>query len=219
MSSVRTVIVDDHTLVRAGLRRLIQDVDSIEVVGEARDANEALAIVESLRPDLVLMDIAMPPGINGLEATVRIKVRFPDTRVIVLSMHSSAEYVLQALRAGASGYLVKNAAPGEIGVAVEAVMNGSVYLSPAVSRWVVEGYLDRLRISSKPQGPLSPRQREVLHLIAEGCSSKEIARRLGISVKTVETHRTELMARLDIHDVARLVRYAIKAGLIQSDDR
>jgi DNA-binding NarL/FixJ family response regulator len=219
MSSVRTVIVDDHTLVRAGLRRLIQDVDNIEVVGEARDANEALAIVESLRPDLVLMDIAMPPGINGLEATVRIKVRFPDTRVIVLSMHSSAEYVLQALRAGASGYLVKNAAPGEIGVAVEAVMNGSVYLSPAVSRWVVEGYLDRLRISSKPQGPLSPRQREVLHLIAEGCSSKEIARRLGISVKTVETHRTELMARLDIHDVARLVRYAIKAGLIQSDDR
>jgi DNA-binding NarL/FixJ family response regulator len=219
MSSVRTVIVDDHTLVRAGLRRLIQDVDSIEVVGEARDANEALAIVESLRPDLVLMDIAMPPGINGLEATVRIKVRFPDTRVIVLSMHSSAEYVLQALRAGASGYLVKNAAPGEIGVAVEAVMNGSVYLSPAVSRWVVEGYLDRLRISSKPQGPLSPRQREVLHLIAEGCSTKEIARRLGISVKTVETHRTELMARLDIHDVARLVRYAIKAGLIQSDDR
>jgi DNA-binding NarL/FixJ family response regulator len=124
---IRTVIVDDHTLVRAGLRRLIQDADSIEVVGEARDANEALAMVESHRPDLVLMDIAMPPGVNGLEATARIKARFPDTRVIVLSMHSSAEYALQALRAGASGYLLKNSAPGEIGVAIRAVMNGGLY--------------------------------------------------------------------------------------------
>jgi DNA-binding NarL/FixJ family response regulator len=215
MSTVRIVVVDDHALVRAGLLRLIQETDGAEVVGEASAGAEALALVETARPELVMMDIGMP-DINGLEATAQIKTRFPDVRVIMLSMYCSEEDVLQALRLGASGYLLKSSAPGEIAIAIDAVMNGGVYLSPLVSKWVVDGYLDRVRINNQASGTLSPRQREVLMLIAQGLSTKEIARRLGISGKTVETHRTQLMARLDIHEVAGLVRYAIKAGIIRS---
>jgi DNA-binding NarL/FixJ family response regulator len=215
MSTVRILVVDDHALVRAGLLRLIQETDGAEVVGEASAGAEALAMVEAARPDLVMMDIGMPDT-NGLEATAQIKMRFPDVRVIMLSMYCSEEDVLQALRLGASGYLLKSSAPGEIAIAIDAVMNGGVYLSPLVSKWVVDGYLARVRINNQASGTLSPRQREVLMLIAQGLSTKEIARRLGISGKTVETHRTQLMARLDIHEVAGLVRYAIKAGFIRS---
>ena len=156
------------------------------------------------------------PDINGLEATAQIKSRFPEVRVIILSMYCSEEDVLQALRFGASGYLLKSSAPAEIAIAIDAVMNGAIYLSPLVSKWVVDGYLDRVKINSQSSGALSPRQREVLSLIAQGLSTKEIARRLGISGKTVETHRTQLMARLDIHEIAGLVRYAIKAGFVHS---
>jgi DNA-binding NarL/FixJ family response regulator len=216
MSPIRTLMVDDHALVRAGLRRLLQEINGIEVISEASEVNEALAVVESSRPNLVLMDIGLP-GINGLEATAQIKTRFPDIRVIILSMHSSEEDVLQALRAGASGYLLKSSAPAEMAIAIDAVMNGGVYLSPTVSKWVVDGYLERVRIGGQSPGALSPRQREVLNLVAGGLSTKEIARRLGISGKTVETHRTQLMARLDIHEVAGLVRYAIKTGFVHSD--
>ena len=215
MSTVRILMVDDHALVRAGLCRLIQEVDGVEIVGEASDATAALKIVAASRPELVMMDIGMP-DINGLEATAKIKALFPDVRVIIVSMYCSEEDVLQALRSGASGYLLKNSAPTEIALAIDAVMSGGVYLSPQVSKSVVDGYLDRVKMNSQSSGTLSPRQREVLSLVAQGLSTKEIARRLGISGKTVETHRTQLMARLDIHEVAGLVRYAIKVGFIHS---
>ena len=215
MSPTRILIVDDHSLVRAGLRRLIQEINGAEIVGEASAGTEALGIIEAARPEIVLMDISMP-GINGLEATAQISARFPDVRVVILSMYCSEEDVLQALRAGASGYLHKSSAPAEIDIAINAVVSGGVYLSPSVSKWVVDGYLDRLKINSQSTGRLSRRQREVLRLVAEGLSTKEIARQLGISAKTVETHRTQLMSRLDIHEVAGLVRYALKAGLIRS---
>lgn len=215
MSPTRILIVDDHSLVRAGLRRLIQEVTSAQIVGEASAGTEALGIIEAARPEIVLMDISMP-GMNGLEATAQISARFPDVRVIILSMYCSEEDVLQALRAGASGYLHKSSAPAEIAIAINAIVSGGVYLSPSVSKWVVDGYLDRLKINSQSTGRLSRRQREVLRLVAEGLSTKEIARQLGISAKTVETHRTQLMSRLEIHEIAGLVRYAIKAGLIRS---
>jgi DNA-binding NarL/FixJ family response regulator len=215
MNAVRILIVDDHALVRAGLRRLVQELDDVEIIDEASDATAALAKIEACRPDIVMMDIGMP-DINGLEATAQVKARFPDTRVVIVSMYCSEEDVLQALRSGASGYLLKNSAPAEIAIAIDAIKNGGVYLSPQVSKSVVDGYLDRVKISSQSSGTLSPRQREVLSLIAQGLSTKEIARQLGISGKTVETHRTQLMARLDIHEVAGLVRYAIKAGFIHS---
>ena len=215
MSTVRILMVDDHALVRAGLCRLIQEVDGVEIVGEASDATAALEIVEASRPELVMMDIGMP-DINGLEATAKIKALFPDVRVIIVSMYCSEEDVQQALRSSASGYLLKNSAPTEIALAIDAVMSGGVYLSPQVSKSVVDGYLDRVKMNSQSSGTLSPRQREVLSLVAQGLSTKEIARRLGISGKTVETHRTQLMARLDIHEVAGLVRYAIKVGFIHS---
>jgi DNA-binding NarL/FixJ family response regulator len=215
MSTVRILMVDDHALVRAGLCRLIQEVDGVEIVGEASDATAALKIVEASRPELVMMDIGMP-DINGLEATAKIKALFPEVRVIIVSMYCSEEDVLQALRSGASGYLLKSSAPTEIALAIDAVMSGGVYLSPQVSKSVVDGYLDRVKMNSQSSGTLSPRQREVLSLVAQGLSTKEIARRLGISGKTVETHRTQLMARLDIHEVAGLVRYAIKVGFIHS---
>lgn len=215
MNPVRILLVDDHALVRAGIVRLINETDGAEVVGEASNVAEALRIVAASRPELVMMDIGMPE-VNGLEATAQIKARFPDVRVIILSMYCTEEDVLQALRLGASGYLLKSSAPAEIAIAIDAVMNGGVYLSPLVSKWVVDGYLDRVRINNSASGALSPRQREVLMLVAQGLSTKEIARQLGISGKTVETHRTQLMARLDIHEVAGLVRYAIKAGFIRS---
>ena len=215
MGALRILVVDDHALVRAGLRRLIEEIDGVEVIGEASDANEALELVESSRPELIMMDIGMP-NISGLQATTQIRARFPGVRVIIVSMYCSEEDVLQALRFGASGYLLKNSAPAEMAIAIDAVRNGDVYLSPPISRAVVESYLDRVKISSASSSTLTPRQREVLNLIAQGLSTKAIARQLGISAKTVETHRTRLMARLDIHDVAGLVRYAIKAGIVHS---
>jgi DNA-binding NarL/FixJ family response regulator len=215
MRTVRILLVDDHALVRAGLRRLIQEIDGVEIIGEASNATAALAIVEASRPELVMMDIGMPDT-DGLEATARIKAQFPDIRVIIVSMYCSEEDVLQGLRSGASGYLLKSSAPAEIAIAIDAVKNGGVYLSPLISKSVVDGYLDRVKVNSQSSGALSPRQREVLKLVAQGLRTKEIARQLGISSKTVETHRTQLMARLDIHEIAGLVRYAIKAGFDHS---
>jgi DNA-binding NarL/FixJ family response regulator len=186
------------------------------VVAEASDGREALAAIVLHKPDIVLMDIAMK-NLNGLETTVQIKRDFPDTRVIILSMHATGDYVQQAIRAGASGYLLKDAATAELGIAVQAVMRGEVYLSPAVSKQVVESYMLRPGGEKSSVEQLTPRQREVLKMIAEGHSTKEIAYRMGVSVKTVETHRTQLMERLDIRDVAGLVRYAIRVGLITAE--
>ena len=215
MKAVRVLLADDHTLVRAGLRKLLESMPAVEVVGEAGDGLELLALAAKLQPNLVLMDIAMP-GLNGLEATARVVKAMPDIRVLILSMHQDEEYVRQALRHGAVAYLLKDAAPMELELAVNAVLRGETYLSPAVSKGVVTDYVQRLRGEEQPGELLTPRQREVLQLIAEGQSTKEIARRLDLSVKTVESHRTQLMKQLDIHEVTGLVRYAMRAGLVSS---
>ncbi|MDP3699901.1 MAG: response regulator transcription factor [Hylemonella sp.] len=216
MKPVRVLLADDHTLVRAGLRKLLESMPAVTVVGEADDGLALLALAEQLQPDLVLMDIAMP-GLNGIEATARLLKALPGARVLILSMHQNEEYVRQALRNGASAYLLKDAAPAELELAIQAVQRGETYLSPAVSRGVMSDYVQRLRGDSAPAAMLTPRQREVLQLVAEGHSSKEIARRLDLSVKTVDTHRSQLMKQLDIHEVAGLVRYALRSGLISSD--
>lgn len=217
MKPVRVLLADDHTLVRAGLRKLLEAMPEVEVVGEASDGLALLALAGQLRPTLVLMDIAMP-GLNGLEATARLARQSPDIRVLILSMHQNEEYVRQALRHGAAGYLLKDAAPMELDLAIRAVLRGETYLSPAVSRGVVSDYVQRLRGEETPGTQLTPRQREVLQLVAEGHSTKEIARRLDLSVKTVDTHRSQLMKLLDIHEVAGLVRYAMRVGLISPDN-
>ena len=213
MSLVRVLLADDHTLVRAGLCKLMESIAGFEVVGEAGNGQALLDLAEKLQPQLVLMDIAMP-GINGIETTARLLKRWPNIRVLILSMHQNEEYVRQALRHGAVAYLLKDAAPLELELALNAVLRGETYLSPAVSKGVVQDYVQRLRGDDQASEALSPRQREVLQLIAEGQSTKEIARRLDLSVKTVDTHRSQLMKQLDIHEVAGLVRYAMRTGLV-----
>lgn len=216
MTRLRVLLADDHTLVRAGLRKLLESITDVEVVGEADDGLALLQLAEQLQPNLVLMDIAMP-GLNGLETTARLTKAQPGVRVIILSMHQNEEYVRQALRNGASAYLLKDAAPLELEFALKSVLRGETYLSPAVSRGVVSDYVQRLRADEQPGDALTPRQREVLQLVAEGHSTKEIARRLDLSVKTVDTHRSQLMKQLDIHEVAGLVRYAMRNGLVSPD--
>lgn len=213
--NLRVVLADDHTLVRAGLRKLLESIADLEVVGEASDGLALLALAAQHRPHLVLVDISMP-GLNGLEATARLLKEWPDTKVVILSMHQSEEYVRQALRQGASGYLLKDCAPFELALAIQAVFRGETYLSPAVSKDVLSDYVQRLRDEVQPGDQLTPRQREVLQLVAEGLSTKEIARRLDLSVKTVDTHRSQLMKQLGIHEVTGLVRYAMRTGLISA---
>ncbi|MBE9111155.1 response regulator transcription factor [Nodosilinea sp. LEGE 07298] len=213
MSPIQLVIADNHTLVRVGFRSLVEDIDGVEVVGEAENGREALQLVETLSPQIVLMDIAMPE-MNGLEATARITREFPQVRVLILSMHANEEYVYQALRSGASGYLLKDSSTEELDLALRALARGETYLCPAVSKYVISDYVRRLGQDQNPLDQITPRQREILQLIAEGKSTKDIADILYISTKTVETHRAQLMARLDIHDIAGLVRYAIRMGLV-----
>jgi DNA-binding NarL/FixJ family response regulator len=212
---IRVVLADDHALVRAGMRSLLGSMAEVQVVGEASSGEEALELAGRERPDVVLMDIAMK-GITGLEAAARIRDRHAGVRVIILSMHSGEEYVLQALRAGAVGYLLKDAATGELELALRSVMRGESWFSPAVSRQVVEGYVQRVG-GEAVADVLTARQREVLRLVAGGKSTKEIAYDLNLSVKTVETHRAQIMERLGIRDVAGLVRYALRTGLIPPD--
>lgn len=213
MNKIKVLLADDHTLVRAGLRKLLESIDGMQVVGESGDGLEVLNSVEQLQPDIVLMDIAMP-GLNGLETTARVVQQWPAVRVLILSMHQNEEYVRQALRHGAVAYLLKDAAPQELETALKAVLRGETYLSPSVSRGVLNDYVQRLRSDDSGPAQLTPRQREVLQLIAEGHSTKEVARRLDLSTKTVETHRSQLMKQLDIHEVTGLVRYAVRAGLV-----
>lgn len=216
MASLRVLLVDDHALVRAGIRSLLRDIEGIEVVGEAADGAEALAIAGRERPDAVLLDIAMK-GMSGLETAARFREMHPGVKVLILSMHASEEYVLQALRAGVVAYLIKDSATAELELALRSVARGETYLSPAISRQVVEGYVQRVGAGAGAgagDDPLTPRQREVLKRVAEGRSTKEIAFALGLSVKTVETHRAQIMERLGIRDVAGLVRYAMRTGLV-----
>jgi DNA-binding NarL/FixJ family response regulator len=215
MRPIRVLLADDHTLVRAGLRKLLEAIPDVEVVGEASDGVTLLALAAQLQPNLVLTDIDMP-GLNGLEATARLVKLQPETRVVILSMHQNEEYVRQALLHGAIGYILKDAAPAELELALKAALRGETYLSLAVSKGVLSDYVQRLRGEEKPGILLTTRQREILQLVVESHSTKEIARRLDLSVKTVDTHRSRLMNQLDIHDVAGLVRYAMRTGLVFS---
>ena len=215
MKKIRVLLADDHTLMRAGVRALLDEMPGCEVVAEAGDGYEALELLRLHRPDVALMDIDMK-RMNGLEAMAAAKREFPHLHVIMLSMHSEKQYVMQALRDGASGYLLKDAATVELELALTVVMKGDVYLSPGVSKQVAEGFV-REAETADPVALLTPRQREILTLVAGGHNTKEIAFRLGLSTKTVEAHRTQLMERLDIHDVAGLVRFTIRAGLIKLD--
>ncbi|HWV47487.1 MAG TPA: response regulator transcription factor [Nitrospira sp.] len=214
MSPLRVVIAEDHALVRAGMRALLQKIEGIEVVSDVGDGWEAVKSVQTDTPDLVLMDIAMP-GLNGLDATSRIVRESPTTRVILLSMHANEEYFQQALEVGASGYLLKGAELAELELALKTVARGETYLTPAVAKYAIKAYREKSDGPSGPLTKLSMRQREILQLIAEGQTTKDIAQRLNLSVKTVETHRSQLMERLDIHDVPGLVRFAMRVGLIQ----
>ena len=212
--AVRVVLAEDHTLVRAGIRSLLAELPWVEVVGEAADGRDAVRQVAESSPQIVLMDITMS-GLNGLDATEQITRDNPATRVIILSMHANEEYVRRALLVGAAGYVLKDAEKAELEVALKTVARGGTYLSPSVSRPLITEYTDRAGRGSLER--LTARQREILQLIAEGHSTKEIARGLELSIKTVETHRAQLMARLDIHDIAGLVRYAIRAGIASSE--
>jgi DNA-binding NarL/FixJ family response regulator len=214
--AIRVLVADDHALFRAGVRKLLQSFEGIEVVGEAGDGQEAVRLSGTQQPDVLLMDIGMP-GLNGVEAAARLTREASRPRVIILSMHTGEDHVLRAIRAGASGYLLKDAKPVELEVAVRAVARGEIYLSPAVSRYVVQDYVRRAGGERSPIDRLTSRQREVLQLIAEGNTTKAIATRLGLSVKTVETHRAQLLERLEARDVATLVRLAIRIGLVESE--
>ncbi|MFO7691730.1 MAG: response regulator transcription factor [Vicinamibacterales bacterium] len=213
--AIHLMIVEDHALVRAGLRALAAEWPDVVVVAEASSGREALALAERHSPDVVLMDISMP-DLNGLDATARLSRLNPRIRTIILSMHAQEEYVHQALQAGARGYLLKDAAPAELEGAIRAVMRGDVYLSPSIAKYVAAGYVSGGRdATGSPLDHLTPRQREVLQLVAEGHSTKDIANALDLSVKTVESHRGEIMRRLDIHGLAGLVRFAIRTGLAE----
>jgi DNA-binding NarL/FixJ family response regulator len=216
MNPVRILLADDHALVRAGIRALlVGSLDSVMVVAEAANGREALELARLHKPDVVLLDISMP-DLSGLAVSAQLKQEMPEVRVIMLSMHANEEYVLQALRAGASGYLLKDSATAELELALKGVMQGETYLSPRISKQVVDGYVQRVGADQSSPDLLTPRQRQVLQLIAEGHSTKEIAYRLELSVKTIETHRAQLMERLQIRDIAGLVKYAIRYGLVST---
>jgi DNA-binding NarL/FixJ family response regulator len=227
MNHLRVILVDDHNLVRAGFRSLLQNIPEIEIVAEAENGSRALELIRTYKPDLVLMDIALP-DITGLDVTAQVTREYPSIKVVLLSMYDNEEYVLRAMEIGAAGYLLKDAAASEFEFAIRAIADGKAYLSPAISSRVIENYQARVNVSKRPVTPtadpiypvdrqLTARQQEVLGLIAEGFTSKEIAQQLNLSVKTVEAHRTQLMRELNIHEIAGLVRYAIRIGLVSAE--
>lgn len=213
MKPLRLLLADDHTLVRAGLRALLDGMDGITVVAEADNGEQAVALAQALAPDVALLDITMP-SLNGLQAAERILAQSPPPRVVILSMHAAEEYVNRALALGVSGYLLKDAATLELQAALEAVSAGQTYLSPRITSQLIDS---RQKAGEAPKPALTARQLEVLRLLALGKSVKEIAYDLQLSAKTVETYRAQIMERLDLHDLASLVRYAIRTGLISAE--
>jgi DNA-binding NarL/FixJ family response regulator len=214
---IRVILADDHPIVRAGIREALKQLPGVEVVGEASDGREAIKLVESALPDVVFMDISMP-GLNGLEVTERIIKNFPKVRVIILSRHDNEEYYWRALRVGASGYLLKNAVITELKSALQRVAGGEIYLSREISARLRNKLpLDQMARARSPMEQLSERQREILQLIAEGKTTKEIALTLELSAKTVEYHRMQLMRRLNIFDIPGLVRFAVRTGLVSQE--
>jgi two-component system response regulator NreC len=213
----KVLIADDHAIVREGVRMILAKEKDIEVVGEAEEGGQALQLVETLRPDVVIMDISMP-GMGGIEATQKLKERHPQVAVLALTMHEDESYVFQLLRAGASGYVLKRAAAQDLVQAVRAAAKGEAFLYPSVARKVVEDYLKRVEIGedrARYDG-LTEREREILTLIAQGFGNQQIAEKLYISIKTVQTHRAHVLEKLGLHDRTELVRYAIRKGLIEA---
>lgn len=215
MAKLRILLADDHTLFRHGLRKILEERADWEVVAEAGDGREAMQKTLALKPDVVLLDVSMP-SLNGIEATRQILRRMPDTRVLILSMHSDEAYVLQALQAGARGYLLKDSAAQDLIAGVSALMAGRSFFSPTVAQLMLEDYVRRLTElgTSDRYAGLSEREREILQLVAEGRSSKEIADVLSIAPSTVETHRAHILQKLDIHSTAELVLYAVRRGIV-----
>lgn len=215
--SIRVLLADDHTLVRAGIRALLEKVPGVTVAGEAGDGREVIELINAHQPDVVLMDLSMP-GLNGLQALGRITRDFPNVRVLMLSMHHNDEYVLQALKAGATGYLLKRAATAELPVALKSVVDGEIYLSREIANLFLKKFpLQQIARSTNPLEQLTSRQREILQLLAEGQTTKAIAMVLKLSDKTVEYHRAKLMARLSIFDIPGLVRFALRNGLVAQE--
>jgi DNA-binding NarL/FixJ family response regulator len=211
--AIKIILADDHRLMREGLRLLLETQPGIEIVAEAENGRETLQLVRKYKPDVVLMDIAMP-DLNGIDATRQIVSEFPKIKIIALSMHTNKKFIVEMLTAGASGYLIKDSALEELSKAINTVINNRIYLSPIITSVVVEDY----RVSKSPADivspvSLTPREREVLQLIAEGKTTKEIAACLNLSVKTIETHRMQMMNKLNMHSVAELTKYAIREGI------
>ncbi len=214
MNRIRVLLADDHTILRDGIRALLVDQADIEVIGEAEDGLSTVKMVGKLKPDVVIMDIAMPL-LNGLEATRQIQRDYPQVKVLILTMHDNEEYIRQVLAAGALGYVLKDAAAHDLLGAIRAVHRGEAVLSPAITRLVIEDYLrwGDIRPADTSNG-LTPREREILQLIAEGYTNKEIAEILSLSVKTIQSHRSNLMGKLDLHDRGELIKYAIQKKII-----
>jgi two-component system response regulator NreC len=214
MNRIRVLLADDHTILRDGIRALLVDQADIEVIGEAEDGLSTVKMVGKLKPDVVIMDIAMPL-LNGLEATRQIQRDYPQVKVLILTMHDNEEYIRQVLAAGALGYVLKDAAAHDLLGAIRAVQRGEAVLSPAITRLVIEDYLrwGDIRPADTSNG-LTPREREILQLIAEGYTNKEIAEILSLSVKTIQSHRSNLMGKLDLHDRGELIKYAIQKKII-----
>ena len=213
---VQILLVDDHRIIREGLRSLVETHQGMAVVGEAQNGRDAIGLAEKLRPHIVVMDVSMPE-LNGMEATRQIVSKVPGVKVIALSMHSERQFVSKMLEAGASGYLLKECAFEDIAEAIRHVMAGGIYLNPKIAGVVVGEYVERLHKKNASADRLSPREREVLQLIAEGRRTKQIASGLQVSVKTIETHRRNIMEKLGIHTVAGLTKYAIREGITTSD--
>ncbi|GAC1403290.1 MAG: response regulator transcription factor [Ktedonobacteraceae bacterium] len=213
---IRILLADDHTILRAGLRMMLNAQLDFEVVGEAQDGRQAIQEAQRLQPDVILMDITMP-DMNGIEATRQIKRLLPETKVLILTMHEHDEYVFQALRAGASGYMLKEAADTDLISALRVIQNGQFYLSPTAQSVMVGDYLQRVRTGEEKDSysSLTEREREILKLVAEGYTNNQIAERLIISPKTVDTHRTHVMDKLNLHSRAELVKYAMRRGLLE----
>ena len=211
---MRVLLAEDHTIVRQGIAALLGTESDIEVVGEASNGLEAIELAKKLGPDVILMDIGMPQ-LNGLETTREIKRRFPSMKILVLTMYDNEEWIFQILKAGASGYLIKDSAMNDLTSALRAVYQGDSYLSPSISKMVIEEYIRKAEVGEKKgvEGPLSGREREILQLIAEGNSVPQISNLLCISKKTVEAHKTHIMEKLNIHDKVGLIKYAIRSGL------
>jgi two-component system response regulator NreC len=216
MMNMRILLADDHTILRAGLKMMLNAQPDMEVIGEAQDGRHAISEALRLRPDIVLMDITMP-DMNGIEATRQIKKSLADVKVLILTMHENDEYVFQALRAGASGYMLKEAADTELITALHVVQNGHFYLSPTAQSVMVGDYLQRVHSGEERDSysSLTEREREILKLVAEGYTNNQIAERLVISPKTVDTHRTHIMDKLNLHSRAELVKYAMRRGLLE----